>query len=59
MRPAITFAALLIATPALAQEMPARKAGLWEMTMTFEGRNTPPQTMRNASMPRPTRRCRT
>jgi hypothetical protein len=45
MRPAITFAALLIATPALAQEMPARKAGLWEMTMTFEGRSTPPQTM--------------
>jgi hypothetical protein len=45
MRPALILAALLVATPALAQEMPARKAGLWEMTMTFEGRNTPPQTM--------------
>ena len=37
--------ALLVATPALAQEMPARKAGLWQMTMTFEGRGAPPQTM--------------
>ena len=45
MRLAITFAALLIAAPAIAQEMPARKAGLWEMTMTFEGRGAPPQTM--------------
>ena len=44
MRPALILAAL-IATPALAQEMPSRKAGLWEMTMTFEGRNAPPQTM--------------
>ena len=46
MRSALVLAALLIATPALAQEqMPARKAGLWEMTMTFEGRGAPPQTM--------------
>jgi hypothetical protein len=47
MRPAIILAALFVATPALAQEIPARKAGLWEMTMTFEGRNTPPQTMQH------------
>ena len=47
MRPAILLAALLVATPALAQDIPARKAGLWEMTMTFEGRNTPPQTMQH------------
>ena len=45
MRLALILAALLIAAPALAQEMPARKAGLWEMTMTFEGRGGPPQTM--------------
>jgi len=45
MRPALILATLLIATPALAQEMPARKAGLWQMTMTFEGRGAPPQTM--------------
>jgi len=45
MRLAVLLAAVFIATPALAQEMPARKAGLWEMTMTFEGRGAPPQTM--------------
>ena len=48
MRSALILAALFIATPALAQDqMPTRKAGLWEMTMTFEGRNTPPQTMQH------------
>ena len=46
MRLAVILAAAFIATPALAQEqMPSRKAGLWEMTMTFEGRGAPPQTM--------------
>jgi hypothetical protein len=46
MRLAVFLAAAFAATPALAQEqMPSRKAGLWEMSMTFEGRNTPPQTM--------------
>ena len=45
MRSALILAAALVASPALAQEMPARKAGLWEMTMTFEGRGGPPQTM--------------
>jgi len=45
MRPAIILAAAFIAAPAAAQDMPSRKAGLWEMTMTFEGRGAPPQTM--------------
>ena len=46
MRLAVILAAAFIATPALTQEqMPSRKAGLWEMTMTFEGRGAPPQTM--------------
>lgn len=30
---------------ALAAELPQRKAGLWEQTMTFEGRKLPPRTM--------------
>jgi hypothetical protein len=37
--------ACLSASPAMALDMPARKAGLWEMKMTFEGRNMPPQVM--------------
>lgn len=42
---------LLLAAPALAQdkpapppEMPARKAGLWEIKMTMEGSGMPPRT---------------
>ena len=30
--------------PAQALDLPARKAGLWEMKMSFEGRNLPSQT---------------
>ena len=45
MRLAIILATTLVAATALAQDMPARKAGLWEMTMTYEGRGAPPQTM--------------
>src|SRR3954453_5203565 len=46
MRSVLILAVTLITTSALAQEqMPSRKAGLWEMTMTFEGRGAPPQTM--------------
>lgn len=39
----LTFfaAALLGAGPAAALDFPPRKAGLWEMKMVFEGRNTP------------------
>jgi Protein of unknown function (DUF3617) len=36
---------LIAATPAAALDLPARKAGLWEVKMTFEGRNLPPQAM--------------
>jgi Protein of unknown function (DUF3617) len=46
MRSALILAVTFVTTPALAQEqMPSRKAGLWDMTMTFEGRGAPPQTM--------------
>src|ERR1041385_5951179 len=45
MRLATLLPAAFVVTPALAQDMPSRKAGLWEMTMTFEGRGAPPQTM--------------
>ncbi|MFA6264766.1 MAG: DUF3617 family protein [Pseudolabrys sp.] len=38
--------ATLIATPALALDMPARKAGLWQLKMEFVGRNLPGQTMK-------------
>ena len=38
----LTFsAAALAAGPAAALDVPPRKAGLWEMKMVFEGRNTP------------------
>jgi hypothetical protein len=47
MRPhlAIVALALVSAAPAAALDLPARKAGLWEIKMTFEGRSLPPQTM--------------
>src|SRR3954454_21707041 len=46
MRSALILAVTFVTTPALAQEqMASRKAGLWDMTMTFEGRGAPPQTM--------------
>ena len=32
---------------AFAAELPARKSGLWDMKMTFEGRNLPPQAMQH------------
>ena len=32
------------ATPAAAQDLPPRKAGLWEIKMTTEGHNMPPNT---------------
>ena len=37
---------VLFAAPALALDMPTRKAGLWEMKMVFEGLPVPAQTMR-------------
>jgi hypothetical protein len=47
MRPrlAIVAFALVSASPATALDLPARKAGLWEIKMAFEGRSIPPQTM--------------
>jgi len=49
MRLLAILAFALIITPAAAQEMPARKAGLWEMKMTFEGRSMPPQAMQHCT----------
>jgi len=41
----LVFAAPALA-PALALDMPTRKAGLWELKMIFEGRNLPATVMR-------------
>ena len=38
---------LVCAGPALAQDMPPRKAGLWELKMVLEGGATPPQTFQH------------
>jgi hypothetical protein len=43
---AISAIGLIFAAPAFALDMPARKAGLWEIKMLFEGRNLPAQVMR-------------
>jgi hypothetical protein len=43
---AVIAATLLSAAPALALDMPTRKAGLWEMKMVFDGGGMPAQTMR-------------
>src|SRR5262245_7456990 len=44
--PISLVAFVLISTaPAAALDLPARKPGLWEIKMTFEGRNIPSQTM--------------
>jgi Protein of unknown function (DUF3617) len=37
--------AWLAAAPAAALDLPTRKAGLWQITMSFEGRSLPPQTI--------------
>jgi hypothetical protein len=44
---AVSIAALsvLAGAPAAALDLPARKAGLWEVKMAFEGRNLPPQVL--------------
>ena len=41
--------ALLCAWPAIAAEMPTRKAGLWELKMMFEGGNAPVQSMQQCT----------
>jgi hypothetical protein len=42
----MTAIGLVFAAPAFALDMPARKAGLWEIKMVFEGRNLPATVMR-------------
>ena len=41
--PSLAFA-LIFAAPAAAADLPARKPGLWELKMAFEGGNLPAQT---------------
>ena len=45
-RLAILAACVFCTQPAFALDMPARKAGLWEIKMVFEGRNLPATVMR-------------
>jgi hypothetical protein len=40
----IAAAVVLCAAPAAALDLPARKPGLWEIKMSFEGRNLPAQS---------------
>ena len=49
MRPHFALAAfgVLAAGQAAALDLPARKAGLWELQMNFENRNLPAQTMQH------------
>jgi hypothetical protein len=42
----ISLLGLIGAVPASAAELPARKAGLWEIKMSFENRNVPAQTLK-------------
>jgi hypothetical protein len=42
----VTVISLLSAAPAFALDLPARKPGLWELKMVFEGRNLPATEMR-------------
>lgn len=46
---AVIAAAIVTAAPAFALDMPARKAGLWELKMEFEGRQIPAQVMRHCT----------
>jgi hypothetical protein len=43
---ALTAGLLVLAAPALAIDLPTRKAGQWEVKMVFEGRNLPPTVMK-------------
>lgn len=44
---ALWLCGLAFTTAANAVELPARKPGLWDLKMTFEGRNLPPQNMQH------------
>jgi uncharacterized protein DUF3617 len=49
-RLAVIAAILLSAAPALALDLPTRKAGLWEIKMEFQGRSSlPMQTMKQCT----------
>src|SRR5215469_12120447 len=39
--------AVLTTSAALALDMPARKPGLWQLSIKFEGRNLPPQVVKH------------
>ncbi len=43
---AAVFVMLIPSLASAAMDVPARKAGLWQMTMTFESRNLPQQTIK-------------
>jgi hypothetical protein len=45
----ILSAVLLSAAPAIAFDMPTRKAGLWEIKLTFDGRGLPPVVMKQCT----------
>jgi hypothetical protein len=45
-RLAVAAAAMMAAALAFAVDLPVRKAGPWELKMIFEGRDLPPQVMR-------------
>jgi len=46
---ALIATVVFTAAPALALDMPMRKAGLWELKMSFEGRNLPVQVMKHCT----------
>jgi len=48
-RLAVIAAVLMSAAPVWAVDLPLRKAGLWELKMTFVGRGMPPQTMKHCT----------
>jgi hypothetical protein len=43
------IAALALAAPAVAEDLPTRKAGLWELTMDFHNTQLPHQTMKQCT----------
>lgn len=43
------FALALVSLSAAAQDFPTRRAGLWDVTITHDGRNLPPQTMQQCT----------
>ncbi len=45
----LIFANLIYVLPAFAVDMPARKPGLWELKMVFEGRQMPATTMKQCT----------